>query len=52
MYRRDKQQGPTVQCGDYTQYPVINRSEEEYIKNRMHIYRYNLSRFAVQRRLA
>ena len=28
----DKQQGPTIQHGNYTQYPMINRNGKEYEK--------------------
>ena len=28
----DKQQGPTVEYGDYIQYPVINHNGQEYEK--------------------
>ena len=32
IYKIDKQQGPTVQHGNYIQYPVINHNGKEYEK--------------------
>ena len=39
--RADKQQGPTVEPGNYIQYPVINHNGKDYVK---------LTHFAVQQK--
>ena len=39
IYMMDNQQRPTVERGDYIQYPVINHNGKEYEKECTHLYK-------------